>query len=369
MSDYSTEVTEAVDGLMGAFEEFRDTQSKRYAELKREVDQLGLRMGRPGAGSIVGTPAGSLETKAWVNYLRRGREGMDDLAEVKSLITGDDTRGGYLAPAEFVAQVLKGLVQFSPIRQAATVGSTSAGSVILPRRTATPTAVWVGETEDRTETAPAYGQLEIPISEAACYVDISQRLLEDAAVDVGAEVAGDLAQEFGRLEGEAFTIGNGVKKPLGIMSSASGVASVVNGHATTLQSDGIVSLVYALPAYYRNRGAFLMNGTTLAAVRKLKDGQNNYLWQPAFMAGQPETLLGRPVIEAIDMPDIASGAYPIAFGDWATAYRIYDKAGGFIILRDQFTKSGSSLVRFHARRRVGGQVVMAEAAKLLKMST
>src|SRR5512132_188678 len=131
---------------MRAFEEFKASNTKRLDELRREVNQMGLRMNRPQTGGMDRVLASNVETKAWVNYLRRGREGMDDLMEVKSLIVGDDTRGGYLAPAEFVAQVLKNLVQYSPIRQAATVGSTSAGSVILPKRTATPTAVWVGET-------------------------------------------------------------------------------------------------------------------------------------------------------------------------------------------------------------------------------
>lgn len=295
-----------------------------------------------------------------------GRHG--GLLEVKSLIVGDDTRGGYLAPPQFVAEVLKNIVEYSPVRQAAKVGSTSAGSVILPKRTATPTAVWVGELEERTETGPTYGQIEIPISEAACYVDISLRLLEDAAADVGAEVAGDLAQEFGRLEGQAFVNGDGIKKPLGFMQDAS-VGFVVNGHATAIQPDALISLAYKLPAFYRNRGAWIMNGTTLAAVRKLKDGQNNYLWQPAYRLGEPETLLGRPVIEAVDMPDVASGTFPIAFGSWSDAYRIYDKAHGFSVMRDPYSVATKGLVRFHARRRVGGQTVMGEAVKKLKMST
>jgi HK97 family phage major capsid protein len=276
---------------------------------------------------------------------------MDDLAEVKSLQTSSDPSGGYLAPPQFVAEVLKGVVEFSPIRQAAKVGSTSAGSVILPKRTGRPTAVWVTEVEDRSATEPTYGQVEIPISEAACFVDCSLRLLEDAAIDVGQEVAADLAQEFGRLEGEAFVKGDGIKKPLGFMSSASGVGFVVNGHATTLQSDGLISLVYSLPAYYRGRGAFIMNGSTLALVRKLKDGAQNYLWQPAYMLGQPETLLGRPVIEAVDMPDVGSGTFPIAFGDWSTAFRVFDKPSGFSVLRDPYSVATKGLVRFCWLRR------------------
>lgn len=361
MTDYSSDVAEAVNGLMGAFEEFKTGYDRR-------LDLLETRLNRPLTGGQGRAPAGELETKAWVNYLRRGREGMDDLAEVKSLIVGDDSRGGFLAPPQFAAQVLKGIGQFSPVREAATVGATSAGSVILPRRTGTPTAVWVGETEDRSETSSTYGQEEIRIDESAAYIDVSQRLLEDAAIDVAVEVAADLSQEFGRLEGEAFVNGDGVKKPFGFMQDA-GVGFVVNGHTTALQADALISLIYALPAYYRLRGAWIMNSSTLAAVRKLKDGTGVFLWQPSYQLGQPQSLLSRPVIEAIDMPDIASGTYPIAFGDWATAYRIYDKANGFSVLRDPFSVATKGLVRFHARRRVGGQVVMAEALRKLKMST
>ena len=126
--------------------------------------------------------------------------------------------GGYLAPAEFSREVDKNIVQFSPVRQAARVGATASGCVIVPRRTGRPTAAWVGETETRSATESAYGQVEIPIDEIACYIDVSNKLLEDAAVDVAAEVAFDLAEEFGRAEGEAFITGNGVKKPLGLLN-------------------------------------------------------------------------------------------------------------------------------------------------------
>jgi HK97 family phage major capsid protein len=127
-------------------------------------------------------------------------------------------------------------------------------------------------------------------------------------------------------------------------------------------------MMYSLPAYYRNRSSWMMNGTTLATVRKLKDGQGNYLWQPSFQAGQPETLLGRPVVEAVDMPDLASGTFPIAFGDFATAYRIYDRVA-LSVMRDPYSLATRGLVRFHARRRVGGGVVMGAAIKKLKMAT
>ena len=335
------------------------------------LDKLEAKLNRPAVhtkGQDDDEP--TIERKAFNGFLRSGREALGS-DEVKSLRVAEDTAGGYLATPEFTTEVLKGIVEISPMRQAARVGSTSSGSIILPKRTGRPTARWVGETEDRTETGSAYGQVEIPVHESACFVDVSLRLLEDAAVNVEAEVASDLAEEFGRQEGEVFLNGNGDKKPMGILN-AEGIAHTPSGNASTLGSapaDLLITHLYSMPAYYRNSGAWMMNGSTLAALRKLKDGTTGiYLWQPAFMAGQPETILGRPVIEAPDMPDVGSGAIPIIFGDFARAYRIYDRVA-LSVMRDPFTQATNGLVRFHARRRVGGGLAMAEAVKFIKCAT
>lgn len=367
-SDPIAGATQAVEELRASVETFQASTTERIATELRGVTErmtaIETRLNRPGA-TTERTDNGAIERRAFTGFLRRGREALQ-ADEVRALRVADDTAGGFLAPAEFTTEVIKNLVEFSPVRQAARVGSTSAGEVILPKRTGRPTAYWVGETEDRTESGSTYGQIEIPIHEIAVYVDVSLRLLEDAAINVEQEVAADLAEEFGRLEGVAFVSGDGVKKPLGFMSHAS-VVSVANGHATALSADGLIGFMYALPAFYRNRGSWMMNGATLAAVRKLKDGQNNYLWQPSYQVGQPETLLGRPVIEATDMPDIASNAFPIAFGDFGSAHRIYDRVS-MSIMRDPYSVATKGLVRFHARRRVGGGVVLAEAIKKLKMA-
>jgi HK97 family phage major capsid protein/HK97 family phage prohead protease len=341
-----------------------DDLEKKLADQTKRADDLELKMQRPGAQQLKDTRE-ELEKKSFVTFIRKGREALG-AEEIKSLRVSDDTAGGYLAPAEFSREVDKNLVQFSPVRAAARVGATSSGSVIIPRRTGRPTAAWVGETETRTETASTYGQAEIEIHEIACYVDASNKLLEDGAVDVASEVAFDLAEEFGRIEGLAFVSGNGVKKPFGFMSDT-GVSETNSGHATAITSDGLIDLFYGIQPAYRMRGVWMLNGSTLAAIRKLKDGQGQYLWQPGLTAGQPETILGRPAIEAVDMPDIGAGAYPIAFGDFATAYRIYDRVN-ISLLRDPYSVATSGLTRFHARRRVGGAVVRAEAIRKLKIS-
>lgn len=339
--------------------------------LETRVTAVETALARP---AIIGQAANdnepTAERKAFGSFLRHGPERMQ-AEETKALIVSDDTRGGYLAPAEFSTEILKGVVEFSPVRQAARVGSTAAGSVILPKRTGTPTAQWVGETEDRSETESSYGQIEIPVHEMAAFVDVSVQLLEDAAVNVESEVASDLAEEFGRLEAVAFVNGNAVKKPEGLMAAA-GIAEVVSGSAASIAdpdgtADGLINALYSLPATYRARATWMMNGTTLAAVRKLKDSNKSYIWQPGLQAGEPSTILGRPVIEAPDMPDIAAGAFPILLGDFNTSYRIYDRVA-MSILRDPYTQATKGKVRFHARRRVGAAVTMAEALRKIKIA-
>ncbi len=355
---------QAVGELRSAVEQHRSATDQRITT--ERLDAIDLRTQRPGGSGGNGDEATEIQRRAFTGFLRQGREALP-ADEVRSLRVSDDTAGGYLAPDEFVAEVIKGIVEVSPVRQAARVGNTSSGAVILPKRTGRPTASWVGETEDRPETGSTYGQVEIPIHEMACYVDVSLRLLEDAAVNVEAEVASDLAEEFGRLEGVALVNGNGVKKPMGVMADP-GVAYTASGNASTLGSapaDLLITHMYAMPAFYRNGGAWMMNGNTLAAIRKLKDAQGAYIWQPSYQAGQPATILGRPVIEAVDMPDIGTGTEPIAFGDFPRAYRIYDRVA-LSVMRDPYSQATKGLVRFHARRRIGGGVVLAEAIRKIR---
>jgi HK97 family phage major capsid protein len=354
----------AIEELSTALTGKMDTFTAELKKVNDKVDAEVAKRNRPGTETK--SESEEIERKAFVLFLRKGKEALG-AEEVKSLRVSDDTAGGYLAPAEFSAEVDKNVVQFSPVRQAARVGQTTSGSVIIPKRTGAPTGGWVGETETRSSTQSTYGQAEIPIDEFACYVDVSNKLLEDAAVDVAAEVAFDLSEEFGRGEGAAFVSGNGVKKPLGFMSDTN-LSYTAGGHATLIQADGLISLFYALAPFYRQRAVWMLNGSTLAAIRKLKDGQGQYLWQPGLAAGQPETILGRPAVEAVDMPDIAADAYPVALGDFASGYRIYDRVA-MSLLRDPYSQATSGLTRFHARKRVGGRVVRAEAIRKLKIAT
>lgn len=359
----------AIRALGVSLEEKFGLVNDEVKKLRDQLDQEIVKRNRPGADNK--SEGDGLEVKAFTTFLRKGDAALS-ADEIKSLRVSNDTTGGYLAPAEFSAEVDKNLVQFSPVRAAARVGQTSAGSVIIPRRTGKPTASWVGETETRPETGSTYGQVEIPVDEIAAYVDVSKKLLEDSAVDINAEVSFDLAEEFGRLEGVAFVSGDGVKKPLGFMSDTN-VAYTPSGSASVIADadggiDGLIDLMYALHPFYRSRGVWMANGTTIGKLRKLKDADKNYIWAASIRDGEPATLLGRPIIEAPDMPDISGGAYPLVFGDFATAFRIYDRIG-MSFLVDPYTQATSGLTRIHARKRVGGRLVRPEAIRKLKIGT
>jgi len=370
-SDNTDPILEVKTALDALSEEVK-TKAANDNKLVERIAELETKLARPNINRGATDPEITPERKAFANFLKFGEQRMPG-DEAKALVVADDTRGGYLAPAEFSTEIIKNIVEFSPVRQAARVGSTASPSVILPKRTGTPTASWVGETETRTGTESAYGQIEISIHEMAAYVDVSVQLLEDAAVNVESEVAMDLGEEFGRLEGISFVSGDGTKKPLGFLTAGQGIIETISGSAATIadpdgQANGLITALYDLPAAYRSKAVWMMNGTTLGSIRKLKTSDKQYVWQPGIQAGEPGTILGRPVIEAPDMPDEGAGAFPIILGDFNAAYRIYDRVA-MSILRDPYTLATTGKVRFHARRRVGGGLVKAEALRKIKCAT
>lgn len=348
-------VTKAVADLTKAVETRLDGFGNR-------LDKIEAKANRPDPGDKKADEP-TAERKAFAAYLVRGDAIADE--DKKALTEASNPEGGYLAPPELSAEIIRDLVEFSPIRAFASVVGTAAPSTIYPTRGDLTNAKWVGETQTREESEITFGQKEIAVKELATFVDISNRLLADAP-QAEAEVRMALAEDFGKKEATAFLWGAGPLQPEGLMVNAE-IAETLNGHATNLSADALITLMYALPATYRNAGAWAMNGTTLAAVRKLKDGQNNYLWQPSYQAGQPETLLGRPVVEMVDMPDVASGAFPIIYGDFK-AYRILDRVG-LDVLVDPYTRRTNGLTRIHANRRVGGGVLQAARFRKLKMAT
>ena len=338
-------------------------------KLADRLDKLEAKAARPGVGAANDNDSDAeIERKAFSEYLQNGnRIGADTL---KTLVVSSDPQGGYLAPNELSTEFIRDLVEYSPIRSLATVRTTIAPSVIYPKRLTGTNAKWKGETQASEASNPSFGQLEIATCEINTFVDISNQLLADGPAAM-AEVRMALAEDFGLKEGFGFLKGEGALQPEGLLTAA-GVTVVPTGNAATLgtnPADLLIDAMYSLPAGYRGRGAWLMNGKTLAAVRKLKDGTTGvYLWQPAYAAGQPETILGRPVIECPDMDDIGAGATPIVFGDIATGYRIIDRVELSILVNPYFL-ANTGITRIHATRRVGGAVVQPAALRKITCKT
>lgn len=343
-----------------------NTKTAPVADITARLAAIETQIARPAVHTKSDEP--SVETKAFGEYLRHGKEAGPDA--LKTLQVSSDPQGGYLAPTEMSAEFIRDLVEFSPIRALATVRTTASPAVSYPKRNGVTNAKWKGELQAQEGSEPSFGQVEIPVREINTFVDISNQLLADSAGVAEAEVRMALAEDFGGKEGVAFLKGVGPLQPEGILSSAD-VASIATGNAATLgtnPADMLIDALYSLPAAYRGRSNWLMNGRTLAALRKLKDGQGNYLWQPAYAAGQPETILGRPVVEAPDMDDIGSGSTPIAFGDVATGFRIVDRVG-LSILVNPYLLATNGITRIHATRRVGSAVVQAAALRKIVCKT
>jgi HK97 family phage major capsid protein len=354
--------------LAAALDDLGEAARTNVERLNTRVDSIEARQNRAmlGGAASEGMRGKSAALKSFEKLMRYGPDRLDADERRHALISSDDGQGGYLVPPDFQMEMIRNLVVFSPIRQLARIGTTTAGQVMIPKRLAQGTASWSGEVETRTEMKPAFGMETIEINTTTAYVDLSAQMLEDSAIDVTAELTLGFSEEFGRQEGLAGMVGTGVKQPEGVLTNKD-VTSVVSGAASSITADSLFTMFYDLPAFSRNRASWCMSGKTLAEVRKMKSGDGEYLWQPALMLGQPELLLGRPVVECVDLPDVASSAYPIILGDWQTGYRLIDRLNMFVLV-DRFSLATSGKVRVHARRRLGGGVVQAAAFRKMIVS-
>lgn len=343
-------LTASVEGRLKAIE----TKSADSAKLNDRLDKIEAKMQRPGAGEKI--EDASLEVKSFNAFMRRGIERLQP-DEVKSLTVAVDANGGYLAPEQFGSEILKALVEFSPIRRYARVVTIGGSEIKYPKRTGTTSAYWVDETADRTTSQPAYDQVSLKPFELATFTDISNQLLEDNTYNLESELTADFAESFGKTEGLAFVKGAGATQPMGLMN-ATGIAAITTGNAAafpaTNPADVIIGMYHSLPTAHAQKGVWIMNRNTLGTMRKWKDSTGRYLVIDPISEGMPATLLGRPIVEAIDMDDIAADAYPVIFGDLA-GYRIVDRIG-LSVLRDPYTLATKGQIRFHARRRVGADV-------------
>ena len=353
---------ESIEEKMNSLEDINQdiTQTKNAQEkVNEKLENLETMLKRPQFG--FDSKEIDEKTQAFESYCRKGVQGLEDF-EKKALTVSNDTTGGYLAPPEYVRELLKTVTEISPIRSIARVRSTGQRSIQVPTRTGQFAAQWVAETGTRSETTGyTVGLEEIPAHEYYALVDISEQDLEDTVFDLEAEMQSEFATQFAKAEGTAFVSGDAIGKPEGILTN-SNVSSVNSGSGTALTSDGIITLVHSIKSEYSRNGTFIFNRTTLADIRKLKDTAGQYIFQPGMMltGGATNTILGYPYVEATDMPSVAGSAKPIVFGDFQRAYMIVDRVQ-MAVLRDEYTQATTGNVRYIARRRVGGQVVQAEA--------
>lgn len=334
---------------------------ERKAELKKKVESW--------ARAVVGANLVGVH-----NLADDQRKALEEVAaEYKAMGIANDTTGGYLAPMEYIREIIKGVTDVSPVRSLARVRQTASKAITIPKRTGQFAAQWVADQGAKSETdGLRYGMWEIPTHEMYALIDISNQNLEDSAFNMESEISFEATEQFAVAEGAAFVSGTGVGRPEGILV-ASGVTGNNSGTATTIadadgQANGLLTLKYSLKSSYARNANWIMNRTTLGSVRKLKDADKGYIWQPGIAMGAPNTIDGDPYVEVPDMPSEGAGLVPIAYGDFARAYTLVDRIQ-MEMLRDPYTQATSGNVRFIFRRRLGGQVTLGEAIKKLTCAT
>lgn len=285
--------------------------------------------------------------------------------------------GGLLTPIEWDRTITGRLKLITPMRQEATVISISKAGFTKLFTDRQVGSGWVGETASRPATAtPQFTALPFGLGQLYANAAASQDVLDDAEIDLEAWLTGEIETEFSRQEGIAFTAGDGVNKPYGFLNYAEGgtaatrhpwgaIEVVTSGNANLFTTDKMIDTVYKLPAIYTPNAKFYTNRSSLGAIRKLKDGQNNYIWNPTFVAGQPSTVLGYPVVDMPDMPNAIANALAMAFGDMREAYLVIDRIG-VRILRDPYTNK--PYICFYVTKRVGGGVKNPDAMKIIKIA-
>ncbi len=392
-----SEITERVSHLGNAWEEFKRVNDNRLREIeqkgsadglyeqhlanismaldnyKSRLDTIETVYSRPEFGSESKSIASHSEySKAFRNYLRKGMDaGLEGLS-TKALSVGSDPDGGYLVTPQMSQNIVKAVFETSPMRQVASVETISSDALELIDDHDQASAGWTSETGSISETStPIIAKRNIPTHELYAQPKATQKLVDDAAIDIEAWLSSKIADIFARKENTAFISGNGVGQPRGILTYTSGTAwnqieQINSGTSAQVTADGLIKVFYALKDAYTKNASFMMNRATVQAVRLLKEATTNqYLWQPGLAAGAPDTLMGVPVLMASDMPIAAANSLSVAVGDFKAGYQIVDRRG-VNILRDPFTEK--PFVKFYATKRVGGDVINSEAIKLLKLA-
>jgi HK97 family phage major capsid protein len=356
------EKVERINAAVGDLQKIIEEQAVLIAAAKA---------GNGPAFGVEQTPEQIAYAKAFPKFFRKG--------EIQAAMSvGSAPDGGYTAPVEWDRTLGEKLKLISPIRansSVITISGPGFSKLFTDRAVGTG---WVGETAARPATStPQIGSLPFAIGEMYANPAVTQTLLDDSYFDIEKWLADEVDVEFARQEGIAFLSGNGTNKPTGILTYVTGAANaavhpygaiqVVNsGAATALTTDGIITMIYALPAAYSANAKLYINRLSMSAMRKLKDGQGNYIWQPSFQQGQPATLAGVPIIDTPDIANIGAGVIAALYGDMAETYLVIDRIG-IRVLRDPYTNK--PYVQFYTTKRVGGGVKNPLAMIALNIST
>lgn len=353
----------------------------QLSALKKRLDTLETAVAQgqfPGGGGKNEMDRVKAQHKdAFAKFFRKGAEGgLRDLEIQAGLSTLSDPDGGFLVPEEYEQAIDRVALSVSAMRRLATVRTIGTDTFKKLVNQGGASSGWVGEKGARAETGtPTLTEIAINTKEIYAMPAATQTLLDDSRVDIAGWLADEVSIEFSEQESEAFIHGNGVEQPRGIaaypMVANSSyvwgkVGYITSGNASLVNDlDKLIDLQHALKPVYRNGAAWLMNDATLATIRKMKDGDGNYIWVPGLKDGAPDTLLGKPVEIDDNVDDIGANKYPIFFANFKRAYLIIDRQG-VRVLRDPYTTK--PYVLFYTTKRVGGGIVMYEAIKALKVS-
>lgn len=378
--------------VKGALGDLRQKHVNDISDVREHVDNLTTAMNamqgqidggiKPSGGSMIAVDADY--TKTFASFIRKGDgegklselQGAGDRAAIQAALSvGSDTNGGYLAPVEWDCQISEEQVSTSPMRKLAKVVTTSVGAFSTLWQSGNPGSGWVGETAARPQTSnPTFDPITFAAGEIYANPAATQRILDDAAIDIGAWLVDALRVEFNRQENIAFLSGPGVasNQPAGLLTYVTGGANDgthPGGNLTVVEEaiavDALIDFMYGLGAPYRQNATWVMSSLTAAALTRLKDADGNLIWRESLIVGQPATLLGRPVEIDEGMPGPTAGNIAIAFGDFRAGYLVNDRYSSLRLLRDPFTNK--PFVHFYATKRVGGGVLDPNAIRLLRI--
>ncbi len=375
----ASDIKQAIAGFVSEVKGFRGEIEQKLQQAEERMTMLDRKTtiaARPHLAAA--EDAGAPHRKAFNAYLRSGDDDALRGLELdgKSLSSAVNSDGGYLVDPQTAASIQSVLRTTASLRAVASVVNVEATTYDVLIDHSEVGSGWATETGSVSETdTPAIDRISIPLHELSALPKASQRLLDDSAFDVEGWLAGRIAEKFARAEAAAFINGDGVDKPTGFLTHSKVanagwswgdlgyVATGVDGSIGN--GDAIIDLVYALGAEYRANASFVMSSKTAGVLRKLKDNDGRFLWSDGLSAGEPARLLGYPVVIAEDMPDVSTGSYSVAFGDFAAGYTVAERPD-LRILRDPF--SAKPHVLFYATKRVGGDVSDFAAIKLLKFA-